>query len=124
MDDVGLKLSDKEIADLKILYRGVFAKTDPAAGTRGITAFIVDATTPGLDATKNINVMAPHPLATLRFDACNVPASAQLGDLNGGFKLAMQTLDIFRASVAGAGCSARRWRISSSRRRRSARWPR
>ena len=46
--------------------------------------------------------MAPHPLATLTFDACTVPASAQLGALNGGFKLAMQTLDIFRASVAGA----------------------
>ena len=46
--------------------------------------------------------MAPHPLATLRFDGCIVPRSAQLGELNGGFKLAMRTLDIFRASVAGA----------------------
>jgi acyl-CoA dehydrogenase len=46
--------------------------------------------------------MAPHPLATLKFDHCRIPATAQLGPLNGGFKLAMQTLDIFRASVAGA----------------------
>ena len=46
--------------------------------------------------------MAPHPLATLQFRGCRVPASAQLGPLHGGFKLAMQTLDIFRASVAGA----------------------
>jgi acyl-CoA dehydrogenase len=46
--------------------------------------------------------MAPHPLATLRFDGCVVPRSAQLGELNGGFKLAMRTLDIFRASVAAA----------------------
>ncbi len=80
----------------------VFAKTDAAAGTRGITAFIVDADAPGLDASEHIAVMAPHPLATLRFTQCKVPTGAQLGPLHGGFKLAMQTLDIFRASVAGA----------------------
>jgi len=91
-------ISNGGIAD----FYCVFAKTEPTAGTRGITAFIVEATTPGLDATQHIQVMAPHPLATLTFDACAVPAGAQLGALNGGFKLAMQTLDIFRASVAGA----------------------
>jgi acyl-CoA dehydrogenase len=80
----------------------VFAKTDAQAGSRGITAFLVDASTPGLDTSQHIAVMAPHPLATLRFSDCAVPAAAQLGALNGGFKLAMQTLDIFRASVAGA----------------------
>ena len=80
----------------------VFAKTDPQAGTRGITAFIVDADAQGLDASGHIEVMSPHPLATLKFNNCRVPASEQLGALNGGFKLAMQTLDIFRASVAGA----------------------
>lgn len=46
--------------------------------------------------------MAPHPLATLKFSHCKVSGDAQLGALNGGFKLAMQTLDIFRASVAAA----------------------
>ena len=46
--------------------------------------------------------MAPHPLATLRFTDCALPAHALLGETGGGFKLAMQTLDIFRASVAGA----------------------
>jgi acyl-CoA dehydrogenase len=91
-------ISNGGIAD----FYCVFAKTDWAAGTRGITAFIVDATTPGLDASEHIEVMAPHPLATLQFDDCRIPASAQLGELNGGFKLAMRTLDIFRASVAGA----------------------
>lgn len=80
----------------------VFAKTAPQAGTRGITAFIVDADAQGLDASEHIEVMSPHPLATLKFNNCRVPASEQLGALNGGFKLAMQTLDIFRASVAGA----------------------
>ncbi len=91
-------ISNGGIAD----FYCVFAKTEPAAGSRGITAFIVDAATPGLDTSLHIHVMAPHPLATLTFDACAVPATAQLGALNGGFKLAMQTLDIFRASVAGA----------------------
>jgi len=91
-------ISNGGIAD----YYCVFAKTEPEAGTRGITAFIVDAATSGLDASEHIEVMAPHPLATLQFSDCRVPASAQLGELNGGFKLAMQTLDIFRASVAGA----------------------
>ena len=80
----------------------VFAKTDPQGGSRGISAFIVDAATPGLDASRTIHVMAPHPLATLVFDGCRVPAGALLGEVNGGFKLAMQTLDIFRASVAAA----------------------
>ena len=46
--------------------------------------------------------MAPHPLATLQFRDCRIPATAQLGALHGGFKLAMRTLDIFRASVAAA----------------------
>ena len=83
-------------------YYCVFAKTEPAAGTRGISAFIVDANTPGLDTSEHIEVMAPHPLAVLKFDDCKLPASALLGEVNGGFKLAMQTLDIFRASVAAA----------------------
>ena len=80
----------------------VFAKTVPELGTRGISAFIVDADTPGLDPSEHIQVMAPHPLATLRFDNCAVPAAHLLGLENQGFKLAMQTLDIFRASVAAA----------------------
>lgn len=91
-------ISNGGIAD----FYCVFAKTDPAAGTRGISAFIVDANTPGLDASRHIHVMAPHPLATLQFTDCHVPATALLGELHGGFKLAMRTLDIFRASVAGA----------------------
>jgi acyl-CoA dehydrogenase len=91
-------ISNGGIAD----FYCVFAKTDPTADTRGVSAFIVDADTPGLDCSEHIQVMAPHPLATLRFDGCTVPATALLGERNGGFKLAMQTLDIFRASVAGA----------------------
>ena len=91
-------ISNGGIAD----FYCVFAKTEPAGGTRGISAFIVDANTPGLDDSRHIHVMAPHPLATLQFTDCTVPATALLGEENGGFKLAMRTLDIFRASVAAA----------------------
>ncbi|MBS3998161.1 MAG: acyl-CoA dehydrogenase family protein [Hydrogenophaga sp.] len=91
-------ISNGGIADFYV----VFAKTEPQAGARGISAFIVDAQQPGLDSSEHIHVMAPHPLATLRFADCELGAHALLGPLHGGFKLAMQTLDIFRASVAAA----------------------
>ena len=91
-------ISNGGLADFYV----TFAKTDPTAGTRGVTAFIVDADSGGLDSSAHIAVMSPHPLATLVFTDCRLDGSAQLGALNGGFKLAMQTLDIFRASVAGA----------------------
>ncbi len=91
-------ISNGGIAD----FYCVFAKTDPQGGSRGISAFIVDAGTPGLDDSAHIPVMAPHPLATLTFERCRVSGEQMLGDVNGGFKLAMQTLDIFRASVAAA----------------------
>ena len=95
-------ISNGGIADFYV----TFAKTDLDAGmnlgTKGITPFIIDADVRGLDTSQHIAVMAPHPLATLEFKNCVVPATSQLGELNGGFKLAMQTLDIFRASVAAA----------------------
>jgi acyl-CoA dehydrogenase len=83
-------------------YYCVFAKTEAAAGTRGITGFVVEADTPGLTVTARIQTLSPHPLATLEFRNCRVPAHARLGEEGAGFKLAMQTLDIFRASVAAA----------------------
>lgn len=103
-------ISNGGIAD----FYCVFAKTDMELGTRGITAFVVDADTPGLDTSEHIEVMAPHPLATLNFSACRIPAQNQLGELNGGFKLAMQTLDIFRASVAGAALGFARRALSDA----------
>jgi len=91
-------ISNGDLADFYV----VFARTTADAGARGISAFVVDAGTPGLDSSQHIAVMAPHPLATLRFTQCRVGADALLGSVDGGFKLAMQTLDIFRASVAAA----------------------
>ena len=97
---IGVKtwISNGGLADFYV----TFAKTDPEGGVRGISAFIVDASSKGLDTSEHINVMAPHPLATLRFNDCHVPAGALLGEEGEGFKLAMRTLDIFRASVAAA----------------------
>jgi acyl-CoA dehydrogenase len=91
-------ISNGDLADFYL----TFAKTEPDAGARGISAFIVDASAPGLDSRAHIQLMAPHPLATLTFTACTVGQGALVGKVNGGFKLAMQTLDIFRASVAAA----------------------
>jgi acyl-CoA dehydrogenase len=80
----------------------VFARTGEAPGTRGISAFVVEAGTPGFEIAERIEVMAPHPLARLRFAGCKLPKAALLGAPGEGFKLAMRTLDIFRASVAAA----------------------
>ncbi|MBB5702210.1 acyl-CoA dehydrogenase [Ochrobactrum daejeonense] len=80
----------------------VFARSGEAPGTRGISAFVVFADDPGFSISERINVVAPHPLATIRFDNCRIPASRRLGAPGEGFKIAMRTLDIFRASVAAA----------------------
>jgi acyl-CoA dehydrogenase len=80
----------------------VFARTGEAPGTRGISAFVVYADDPGFSIAERIDVIAPHPLATIRFDACRIPADRLLGTPGEGFKIAMRTLDIFRASVAAA----------------------
>ena len=63
---------------------------------------MVDADTPGLEIAERIDLIAPHPLATLRFRDCRIPATRRLGTGGEGFKLAMRSLDIFRASVAAA----------------------
>jgi acyl-CoA dehydrogenase len=80
----------------------VFARTGEAPGTRGISAFVVFAGTPGFTIAERVDVIAPHPLARIRFENCRVPASHLIGAPGEGFKIAMRTLDIFRASVAAA----------------------
>lgn len=80
----------------------VFARTGEALGTRGISAFVVFADDPGFSIAERIDVIAPHPLATIRFENCRIPASRLLGTPGEGFKIAMRTLDVFRASVAAA----------------------
>jgi acyl-CoA dehydrogenase len=80
----------------------VFARTGEALGTRGISAFVVWADTPGFEIAERIDVIAPHPLARIRFRNCRIPIGNLLGEAGQGFKLAMRTLDIFRPSVAAA----------------------
>ena len=91
-------ISNGGIADFYV----VFARTGEAPGSRGITAFIVDADTPGLLIEERIDVVAPHPLATLKFDNCMVSYAQRIGEAGQGFKVAMATLDVFRTSVAAA----------------------
>jgi acyl-CoA dehydrogenase len=80
----------------------VFARSGEAGGARGLSAFVVDADAPGLSVAERIEVIAPHPLARLTFDGVRVPAANRLGQPGEGFKVAMATLDIFRATVGAA----------------------
>jgi acyl-CoA dehydrogenase len=91
-------ISNGGIADFYV----VFARTGEAPGARGISAFIVDAGTPGFEIAERIDVIAPHPLARLKFTQCRIPASQRVGAPGEGFKVAMRTLDVFRTSVAAA----------------------
>jgi acyl-CoA dehydrogenase len=92
----------------------VFARTGEAPGTRGISAFVVFADDPGFSIAERIEVIAPHPLATIRFENCRIPASRRLGSPGEGFKIAMRTLDIFRASVAAAAVGFARRALDES----------
>ncbi|MFJ1466525.1 acyl-CoA dehydrogenase family protein [Massilia orientalis] len=91
-------ISNGGIADFYV----VFARTGEAPGARGIGAFVVDAGTPGFTIAERLAVIAPHPLARLRFEGCRVPAAQRIGAAGQGFKVAMATLDVFRTSVAAA----------------------
>ena len=80
----------------------VFARTGEAPGARGLSAFVVDADSPGLRVAERIPVVAPHPLARLAFEGVRVPADHMLGAPGEGFKVAMATLDVFRSTVGAA----------------------
>ena len=80
----------------------VFARTGEAPGAKGLSAFVLPARLPGLEVTERLETIAPHPLATLRFRDCRVPASALLGAPGQGFRIAMSVLDVFRPTVAAA----------------------
>lgn len=79
----------------------VFATVDPAAGRKGITAFLVASDAKGLEQVP-LALSSPHPLGGLRLRACRVADSDRVGELGAGFRIAMQTLDAFRISVGAA----------------------
>lgn len=87
-------ISNAGIAD----FYTVFARLDG----EGVSAFVVDATTPGLRVAERFDVSAPHPIGTLVFDDCRIPHQNLVGQPGKGFKVALQTLDVFRASVGAA----------------------
>ncbi|SDL93765.1 acyl-CoA dehydrogenase family protein [Maricaulis salignorans] len=91
-------ISNGGIADFYV----VFARTGEAGGARGLSAFILDAKTPGLKIAERIDTIAPHPLARLVFEDCHLPAGSLIGASGSGFKIAMATLDVFRSTVGAA----------------------
>ncbi len=91
-------ISNGGIADLYV----TFARTGEAPGAKGLSAFIVPADTAGLSVPERIDVIAPHPLGTIRYDDVRVPAENMLGAPGQGFKIAMATLDVFRSTVGAA----------------------
>ena len=93
----------------------VFART--GEGTKGVSAFVVPADTPGLTVAERIEVIAPHPLATLRFENCVVPEDALLGREGEGFRIAMATLDVFRPTVGAAALGFARRALDEAARR-------
>ena len=103
-------ISNGGIADFYV----VFARTGEAPGARGISAFIVDADTPGLEIAERIDVVAPHPLAKLHFHNVLVPHAKRIGAAGEGFKVAMATLDVFRTSVAAASLGFARRALDES----------
>jgi acyl-CoA dehydrogenase len=103
-------ISNGGIADFYV----VFARTGEAPGARGISAFIVDANTPGLEIAERIDVIAPHPLAKLHFNNVLVPHAKRIGAAGEGFKVAMATLDVFRTSVAAASLGFARRALDES----------
>jgi acyl-CoA dehydrogenase len=102
-------ISNAGIADLYV----VFARTGEA-GSKGLSAFAVDAATPGLTVGKRIETISPHPLGTLHFERMRVPASHRLGQEGEGFKIAMATLDVFRSTVGAAALGFARRALDES----------
>lgn len=105
LDGTKTWISNGGIADFYCVFARTAAgvvRSDGTTSAAGITAFVVDAATPGLSIAARIDIVAPHPMGTLAFRECRIPAANRLGDEGEGFKIAMRTLDIFRTSVAAA----------------------
>ena len=86
----------------------VYGKTDPDRGAKGISAFIVEKGWPGFDLSHRLHLLAPHSVCQPKFVDCRVPRENLLGEENGGFKIAMQTLDLFRTTVGACVMGAAR----------------
>ena len=110
-------ISNGGIAD----YYTLFVRTETEAGSRGLSALLVDADTPGLEVAERIDTIAPHPLARLKFEDCRVPKTNLLGKPGEGFKIAMATLDVFRSTVGAAALGFARRALDETLKHTSAR---
>jgi acyl-CoA dehydrogenase len=110
-------ISNGGIADIYT----VFARTGEGPGSRGLSAFVVEAKTPQFVVADRVDVMAPHPLATLDFAGAKVPATNMLGKPGDGFKIAMATLDVFRPTVGAAALGFARRALDEALRRSTTR---
>lgn len=117
LDGVKTWISNGDIADHYV----VFARSGEAPGAKGLSAYVVDAQTPGLTIENRIDVIAPHPLATLRFESCRVPLSQRVGGPGEGFRVAMATLDVFRSTVGAAALGLARRALDEALRHASSR---
>jgi acyl-CoA dehydrogenase len=104
-------ISNAGVADAYI----VFARTGEAPGAKGLSAFIVNANIVGLSVPEAIKVVAPHVIGTVAFDDCRVPANQMLGKPGEGFKVAMATLDVMRATVGAAALGFARRALAEAR---------
>jgi alkylation response protein AidB-like acyl-CoA dehydrogenase len=93
-------ISNAGIADFYV----VFASTDPAQGSKGLSCLVVPADAPGLRFAGAQVLSAPHPLGEIVFDECRVPADHLLSPEGRGLALGLRTLDRLRATVAAAAC--------------------
>ncbi|MCC2098027.1 MAG: acyl-CoA dehydrogenase family protein [Hyphomicrobiales bacterium] len=110
-------ISNGGIADIYC----VFVRTGEAPGARGISAFLLPGDTPGLEIAERLNVIAPHPLARLRFNDIRLPAENMLGEPGRGFGIAMAVLDVFRSTVGAAALGFARRAMDESLKRASER---
>jgi acyl-CoA dehydrogenase len=89
-------ISNGGIADFYV----TFARTGEGEGARGLSAFIVSAG--AVTVAERIEVVAPHPLARLTYDNVRIPADAIIGEPGEGFRIGMETLNLFRVTVGAA----------------------
>jgi len=90
-------ISNAGLADFYVVFCRL-----PEMGEKGFGAFLVEAGNPGLRVSERISVLAPHPLGTITFQDCRVPAEALIGEPGKGLKVALATLDVFRSTVGAA----------------------
>jgi acyl-CoA dehydrogenase len=104
-------ISNAGVAD----FYTVFARTGTREDGRAeVSAFVISARLPGFQVTERTEMIAPHPIGELEFRDCKIPAEDMIGAQGEGLRLALQTLDMFRASVGAAACGMARRALDES----------